>query len=216
MTHDGITSSRLNWGKQYQHLPPLNLTYIQRESYEWFLTVGIKELLAEISPIDDFTGKNWSLMFGEYEFGKPRYSPAEALDKGVTYDMPLKALATLTNKQTGEKRVQQVFLGDIPKMTENGTFIINGIERCVVNQLVRSPGVYFNGSVDVTTGRTLYGAEIRPLHGSWLEFALSKNGVLTVRIDRKRKFAATTLLRAIGIVNDEEIQKLFKEFDGKP
>jgi len=181
-----------------------------------FLDHGIRELLDEISPVEDFTGKNWSLSFGGYVFGKPPHTAREALEKGVTYDMPLRVEATLTNKQTGRSITQEVFLGDIPAVTENGTFVINGIERCVVNQLVRSPGVYFNGSIDPNTGRTLFSAEIRPLHGSWLEFAVAKNDVISVRIDRRRKFVATTLLRAIGFGSDEELLNLFKEVDINP
>ncbi len=212
MTKSSTIHKREYWGKQYTHLPPLNLNQIQKESYQWFLDVGIRELLSDISPIEDFTGKNWSLTFGEYEFNKPRYTPNEALEKGVTYDMSLKVKATLTNKQTGEHITQEVFLGDIPRMTENGTFIINGIERCVVNQLVRSPGAYFSQSIDLGTGVTTYGAEIRPMHGSWLEFSIGKNKVMTVRIDRKRKFPLTTLLRAIGLATNEEILETFSEY----
>src|SRR3989344_3414156 len=166
---DAKIPHRQYWGKIVSNLPPLDLTSVQRESYAWFLQEGIKELLEEISPIDDFTGKNWSLRFADYSFGNPPYSPQQALEKGVTYDIPLKVEATLTNKQTGKSITQEVFLGDIPAMTENGTFIINGIERCVVNQLVRSPGVYFTGEIDPLSGRTLFTAEIRPLHGSWLD-----------------------------------------------
>ena len=200
---------RQYWGKKASHLPPLDLTLVQRESYQMFLSHGIRELLDEISPVEDFTGKNWSLSFGGYVFGKPPHTAREALEKGVTYDMPLRVEATLTNKQTGRSITQEVFLGDIPAVTENGTFVINGIERCVVNQLVRSPGVYFNGSIDPNTGRTLFSAEIRPLHGSWLEFAVAKNDVISVRIDRRRKFVATTLLRAIGFGSDEKLFNFF-------
>src|SRR3989344_8131757 len=207
---------RQYWGKKASHLPQLDLTLVQRESYQMFLDHGIRELLDEISPVEDFTGKNWSLSFGGYVFGKPPHTAREALEKGVTYDMPLRVEATLTNKQTGRSITQEVFLGDIPAVTENGTFVINGIERCVVNQLVRSPGVYFNGSIDPNTGRTLFSAEIRPLHGSWLEFAVAKNDVISVRIDRRRKFVATTLLRAIGFGSDEELLNLFKSVDTNP
>lgn len=213
---DAHDRKRQYWGKRATNLPPLDLTQVQRESYAWFLKVGIKELLSEISPIDDFTGKNWSLSFGEYSFGNSPYSPQQALEKGVTYDMPLKVEATLINKQTGKTITQEVFLGDIPAMTDNGTFIINGIERCVVNQLVRSPGVYFTGEIDPVTGRTLYTAEIRPLHGSWLEFAISRNDVLSVRIDRRRKFTATTLLRAVGYGSNEQIVELFRGLEADP
>lgn len=206
-------ANRVNWGLDYQNIPTLDLTLLQRESYQWFLQHGIKELLQQVSPISDFTGKNWELSFGDYFFGKPRLTPKQAQEKGLTFDMPLKVTAKLTNKQTGHQVNQEVFLGDIPAMTETGTFIINGIERCVVNQLVRSPGIYFTGTVDNTTGRTLYSAEIRPMHGSWLEFVVTRNNVIMVRIDRRRKFVASTFLRAIGFGSNEEIKRLFSEVD---
>lgn len=213
MAKDGVNQTRQYWGKQYSDLPQLDLTLVQRESYQWFLEHGIKELLSEVSPITDFTGKNWQLSFGDYFFGKARLTPSIALEKGLTFDIPLKVTATLVNKQNGQHVTQEVFLGDIPAMTANGTFIINGIERCVVNQLVRSPGIYFTGQVDTATGRTLYGAEIRPMHGSWLEFIVTRNDVLMVRIDRRRKFVATTFLRAIGYSTNEEIIRLFADID---
>ena len=202
------------WGTDYKNLPRLDLTLVQRESYQWFLETGIKELLEEVTPMTDFTGKNWELALGDYYFGRPRLTPAVAQEKGLTFDMPLKVKATLTNKQTGHQMTQEVFLGDIPAMTDRGTFVINGIERCVVNQLVRSPGVYFTGEVDPTTGRTLYSAEIRPMHGSWLEFFVTRNDVLMVRIDRRRKFVASTFLRAVGFGSNEEIQRLFEGVAG--
>ncbi len=205
-----ITTKRL-WDTDHPNLPPIDLTLVQRESYQWFLEQGIKDLLSEVSPISDFTGKNWQLSFGDYFFGRPRLTPPIALEKGLTYDMPLKVMAALVNKQTGHQVMQEVFLGDIPAMTENGTFIINGIERCVVNQLVRSPGIYYTGTVDSATGKTLYSAEIRPMHGSWLEFIITRNDVLMVRIDRRRKFVASTFLRAIGLSTNEEILSTFRD-----
>lgn len=214
-----ITSSpspvipRVNWGKSGGVLPVLDLIAVQKDSYEWFIQKGLEQLLSEISPVDDFTGKNWSLVFGKHFFDKPRYSPQECLVKGMTFDSPLKAAAILTNKQTGKEIRQNVFLGDIPTMTENGTFIINGVERCIVNQLVRSPGAYFTGDADPVTGKMLYTAEVRPLFGSWIDFSISRNDVITVRIDRRRKYAATTFLRAIGISKDEEIISLFSGND---
>lgn len=207
---------RLYWGKEYTDLPELDLTLVQRESYQWFLEEGVKSLLAEISPVHDFTGKNWELSFGDYFFGKPRLTPQTAIEKGLTYDMQLKVIASLTNKQTGHHVTQEVFLGDIPAMTQNGTFIINGTERCVVNQLVRSPGIYFTGEVDPTTGRTLYSAEIRPMHGSWLEMFMTRNDVLMVRIDRRRKFVASTFFRALGLSTNEEIKQAFAAVDVNP
>lgn len=210
-TYSDTFSKRVYWGKKDTILPPLDLTAVQLESYRWFLEKGIAELLDEVSPIEDFTGKNWILSFNKHYFGQPRYPAADCLSKGLTYDVPLKVEATLVNKQTGRSLTQEVFLGDIPGMTENGTFIINGVERCIVNQIVRSPGIYFTGDIDPITGRVLHTGEVRPLFGSWLDFSISRNDVITVRIDRRRKFAVTTFLRAIGISQDEEILELFKD-----
>lgn len=209
MTKDIKTPPRINWGKDYKNLPKLDLTAIQRQSYEWFLTKGIDQMISEISPVGDFTGKNWVLSLGKHSFGKSKHTPSEAMKKNATYDMPLKVVATLTNKQTGKTVEQEVFLGDVPAITERGTFIINGIERVVVNQIVRSPGVFFTGGIDPVTGRMLYAAELRPLRGSWLEFNVSRNDIITVKIDRRRKFPATTFLRAIGFGSDEELIKAF-------
>lgn len=210
-SHPKPANDRLYWGKHFSNLPILDLTAVQKESYKWFLTEGIAQLLAEISPIEDFTGKNWNLNFSKHYFDESRYSPQECLDKGLTFDVALKVEAILTNKQTGREVRQEVFLGDIPAMTENGTFIINGVERCIVNQIVRSPGAYFMGDMDPVTGKMLFTGEVRPLFGSWLDFAITRNDVVTVRIDRRRKYAATTLLRAIGISDDETILSLFAD-----
>jgi len=204
-------TTRQFWGKADLPLPEMNLIAIQLESYQRFLAEGIKEAFSEINPIEDFTGKNWSLSLGEYHFGEAKYSPSQAKEKGVTYDLPLRVEASLTNKQTGQTVTQEVFLGDIPKMTENGTFIINGIERAVVNQIVRSPGVFFSGEIEPTSGRLLYMAELRPIRGSWLEVMISKNDIISVKIDRHRKIPATTLLRALGYADDESLQKLFAD-----
>lgn len=206
-------TNRLNWGQTAKDLPKLDLVEIQKESYQWFVNVGLAELIVEISPVEDFTGKNWNLTFGQHYFDKPRYTPDDCLSKGLTFDSALKVVATLTNKQTGKVIRQDVFLGDIPTMTENGTFIINGVERCIVNQLVRSPGVYFTADTDPVTGKILYSAEVRPLFGSWLDFSIARNDIITVRIDRRRKYTVTTLLRAIGIDTDEEILSIFSDID---
>src|SRR4030042_6700558 len=206
---------RVFLGKNYSNLPPLDLTVVQREAWQWFLNEGIAQALAEISPIEDFTGKNWVLRFEEHSFGKPSRTPALARVKGLTHDAPLKVKTTLTNKQTGKEVKQEVFLGDIPQMTTEGTFIINGIERAVVNQIVRSPGVFFTGDIDPVTGRMLYMAEIRPIRGSWLEFFVSRNDVISVRIDRRRKFPVTTLIRALGVSSDEEIINAFSAVEKK-
>lgn len=210
-----MTSAALRqyWGKQVNILPPLNLTAVQQESYRSFLAEGIEEGLAGISPVKDFTGKAWQLELLEHELGEPKCTPAFAKEKGVTYEAPLKAKARLTNLATGEVVEQEVFLGDIPQITEVGTFIINGVERAVVNQLVRSPGVFYSGNVDPSTGRMLYQAELRPLRGSWLEFMVGKNDVINVKVDRSRKLPVTTLLRAIGIGSDEELATTFADVD---
>ncbi len=207
------TKIRRNLGKAQTLLPELNLIQLQLDSYNWFLKDGIREVLDEISPIEDFTGKNWLLELGEFEFSKPKYSPEQAQEKGVTYDGPLRVQTTLTNKQTGQRYTQGVFLGDIPQMTEKGTFIINGVERVIVNQIVRSPGVFFGALDDPITGRRLYQAELRPYRGSWLEFSVSRSDVLTVKIDRRRKFVATTFLRALGYADNEQLLSLFRDVD---
>ena len=209
---------RQYWGKTGITLPPLDLTKVQRESYAQFLEEGVRVALDEINGvggIEDFTGKNWSLKFGEYHFGKPKYTPSQAKKKAVSYDVPIRVQATLTNKKTGEEQTQEVFLGDIPKMTAAGTFIINGIERAVVTQLVRSPGIFFSGDFDQSVGKMLYQAELRPLRGSWIELNVGKRDVITVKIDRRRKMPVTVLLRAMGFSSDEDVLKLFADVETK-
>jgi len=205
--------SRIYWKPQPKNLPELDLIKVQKESYEWFLEKGIKEALESISPITDFTGKNWQLEFLSHSLDKPQHTTQEALEKGLTYDIPLRVKAKLTNLQTGDKTEQEVFMGDLPQMTTTGTFIISGIERAVVNQLVRSPGVFLSGVIDMATGRNLYQAELRPLRGSWLEINISRYNTISVKIDRHRKLAATTLLRAIEPYTDEEFLKIFSDVD---
>lgn len=204
---------RVFLGRESAKVLPLDLKLIPRNSYNWFLTKGIAETLQEFSPIEDFTSENWRLIFGSHSVGEPRHSALEALEKGVSYEAPVKVYTQLTNKQTNETVEQEVFLGYLPVMTDNGTFIINGIERAMVNQLVRAPGVYFFGEVDVSSGRMLHMAELRPLRGSWLEFNVDRSNIITVRIDRRRKFPITTLLRAIGLASNEEIKKAFAEVE---
>jgi len=202
---------RVFWGKIYKSLTPPDLLAAQRDSYNWFIKEGLKQVISEISPIIDFTGKNWELYLENPTFGATRHSVTEALLKGLTYDRSLKVETTLIDKRTGKKTKQKVFLGDIPHITEVGTFIINGVERAIVNQLVRSPGVFFSGEIDNTSGRMLYKADIRPLHGSWLEFMINRNDVISVRIDRRRKFPVSVLLRVFGLSIDEEILKTFAD-----
>lgn len=212
---DKTDSFRHNWGRLYKTLPKLDLLATQKKSYKWFQELAILEILREVSPIEDFTEKNWTLSLDEYRFGKPSTTPQNALAKGITFDIPLYVKAVLTNKKTGKTQKQEVFLGDIPQMTDRGTFIINGIERAVVNQLVRSPGSFFTAILDPVTGKTIYSAEIRPVHGSWLEFLTTRHGTIMVKIDRRRKFPATTFLRALGISTDEQIKEKFKDLADK-
>ena len=213
LQNDQTTNIRKSWSQAPALAPQLNLIQIQLDSYNWYLSEGIKEVLQEITPVEDFTGKNWLLELGTFAFSKAKYTPEMAKEKGVTYDAPLKIEAILTNKQTGQRFKQEVFLGDIPQMTQKGTFIINGVERVIINQLVRSPGVFFSATDDPITGKRLFSAEIRPYRGSWLEFSITRGGVLTAKIDRRRKFAATTLLRALGFSESESIVEQFKDVD---
>ncbi|MBI2103568.1 DNA-directed RNA polymerase subunit beta [Candidatus Woesebacteria bacterium] len=206
-------STRINFGKIEDRLEELDLSFVQRESWEKFLKDGISEELAERSPIDDFTGKNWRLILENPKLGVPTITVRVAQTKGLTYALPLKVDATLINKKTGKEYHQEVFLGEIPQMTKRGTFVINGIERAVINQLVRSPGVYFTGNLDPSSGRMLYNSELRPLRGSWLEFEVGRNDVIVGRIDRRRKLVATLFLRALGIESNDEIRNLFREVD---
>jgi len=189
---------RLYWGKKYTKLPPLNLTEIQTSSWQWFLQDGIAEALAEVFPVEDFTGKNWLLELGEHSVEKPSLTAGQAARKGLTYSAALRVNAKLTNKQTGKITSGEVFLGEVPQMTDRGTFVINGVERAVINQIVRSPGVYFSAELDPASGKMLARAELRPIRGTWLEFEITRSDVVYVRIDRRRKFVITALLRAMG------------------
>jgi len=196
-------------------LPLPTLIEVQLKSYRWFREKGLKELLEEISPIVSFN-KVLELHFLDYTFEPPRYTEKECRDKGITYASPLKVRVRLVNRETGEVKEQEVFMGDFPLMTENGTFIINGAERVVVSQLIRSPGAYFTVEEDRVSGRQLCMAKLIPNRGAWLEFETSKRDVLSVKVDRKRKFPVTLLLRAIGYGTDEELERLFATVDTMP
>jgi DNA-directed RNA polymerase subunit beta len=191
---------RVSFGRIPDLRPMPGLIQIQLDSFEWFKKEGLRELFEEISPIEDFTGKNLSLEFivPPEPFGKPKYGEDECRDRDATYSAPLNVKARLINKETGEIIEKDIFMGDFPLMTKEGTFIINGAERVVVSQLVRSPGVYFTVDEDATTGKKLYAAKLIPGRGAWLEFETSNKNLLTVKIDRKRKLPVTTLLRAIA------------------
>lgn len=199
---------RVSYGKLKEILEIPNLIEVQRRSYRWFLEKGLREALADISPIKDFTG-NLVLEFLDYTIGEPKYSVQECKDRDVTYAAPLRVKVRLINKETGEIKEQEVFMGDFPLMTEKGTFIINGAERVVVSQLVRSPGVYFGEQQDIS-GKKLYTATIIPNRGAWLEFETDVNDLLWVRVDRTRKVPATALIRALGYATDARIMELFE------
>ncbi len=210
--------SRDFWGEKKEYnLPKIDLTKLAMTSYNNFLKNNLWGYLAEITPVDDFSGKNWRLEFLSYRLGEPKRTIKQCLEKGLTYDFPLIVKAKLFNKRLKKETTQEVFIGDIPKMTEKGTFIINGIERVVINQLVRAPGVYFTGEMADGVEQTLLSAEIRPIRGCWLEFFITKSQTIVVKIDRKRKFPATALIRALGagISSDEEIAGLFDDSKGK-
>ena len=180
-----------------------NLIEIQTASYEWFLEEGLREMFRDISPIQDFTG-NLSLEFIDYQLGEPKYPVDESKERDVTYAAPLRVKVRLHNKETEEVKEQDVFMGDFPLMTENGTFIINGAERVIVSQLVRSPSVYFNGKTD-KNGKRGFAATVIPNRGAWLEYETDAKDVVHVRIDRTRKLPITVLLRALGFSTDQEI-----------
>ncbi len=182
----------------------------QNKSFQWFVDEGLGELLAEISPIDDYTGGKLSLRFKDYHFGDHKLSEAKARENNVSFEAPLLANVELTNKVTGEVKEQEIYLGDYPWMTSRGTFVINGAERVVVSQLIRSAGVFFTADPHGTT--SLYGAKVIPGRGAWLEFETAANGALFVKIDRKRKIAVTTLLRALG-VSESRMKENFKHVD---
>ncbi len=187
-----------------------NLVDHQNKSFDWFVEEGLQELLAEISPIDDYTGTKLSLTFKEYHFEDPKLSEAEARENNVSYEAPLKATVELTNKVTGEVKEQEIYLGDYPWMTKRGTFVINGAERVVVSQLIRSAGVFY--TAELHGSRNLYAAKVIPGRGAWLEFETAANGALYVKIDRKRKMPVTTLLRALGMT-EAGMKEAFKAVD---
>ena len=203
----GDYRERRNFAKSKNTLELADLLEIQKKSYQNFLEVGIKETFEDLFPVESFTG-NISLEFGDYSFDEPRYSIKEAKERMVNYAAPLKVQARLFIHETGEVKEQEIFLGDMPLMTDAGTFIINGAERVIVSQLVRSPSVYFKREID-KNGRRIIGGEIIPNKGTWLEYETDAKDVLYVRIDRTRKVAVTTFLRALGLSTDEEIMEMF-------
>ncbi|MGH7722974.1 MAG: DNA-directed RNA polymerase subunit beta [Candidatus Dormibacteria bacterium] len=216
---DSRLSDRHSYGKITDRLEVGNLIQTQLDSFRWFCTEGLRELFDEINPITDYTGKNYELRFLDYEFGGPKFDEEECRQRDMTFSAPLRINTRLhikTGENAGEIKEAEVFMGDFAMMTTEGTFIVNGTERVVVSQLVRSPGVYFTASEDRTSGRLLYSAKLIPNRGAWLEIETSSKDVLTVKIDRKRKVPVTTLVRALGYTSNDDIRSFFAQQDVDP
>ncbi len=213
--------ARRSYGRIQNLVELKDLIATQLDSFHWFRSEGLRELFDEINPITDYTGKNFELKFLDYEFGSPKFSVEECRNRDMTYSAPLRIRTRLTIKETGEIKESEVYMGDFAMMTDEGTFIVNGTERVVVSQLVRSPGVYFTAAEDPATGRRLFGAKLIPNRGAWLEIETSAKDLVTVKIDRKRKVPVTVLLKALelpqlkGTDNDREAQRrAFQELFG--
>jgi DNA-directed RNA polymerase subunit beta len=203
-------NTRMSYSRIEEVLDLPNLIEIQKNSYKWFLEEGLREVFRDVSPITDYTG-NLILDFVDYSLdGNPKYSVEECKERDTTYSAPLKVKVRLINKETGEVKEQEIFMGDFPLMTDNGTFIINGAERVIVSQLVRSPGVYYSMKID-KTGKKLFSATVIPNRGAWLEYEMDSNNVISVRIDRTRKLPITVLIRALGFGTDLEVTDLLGE-----
>src|SRR6202163_2555202 len=212
-------SVRKSYGQIADKLQVGNLIQTQLDSFEWFKREGLRELFNEINPITDYTGKNYELRFLDYEFGEPKYDEEDCRQRDMTFSAPLRIQTRLhikTGENAGEIKEAEVFMGDFAMMTGAGTFVVNGTERVVVSQLVRSPGVYFTSSEDRATGRLLYAAKLIPNRGAWLEVETSSKDILTVKIDRKRKVPVTTLVRAIGYASNDDIRAFFAEIGETP
>ncbi|HUO75593.1 MAG TPA: DNA-directed RNA polymerase subunit beta [Candidatus Paceibacterota bacterium] len=192
-----------------------NLVQVQLDSYDWFLKHGLRELLRDVSPVEDWTGNELELSFVDFKLDEAKYTERQAIEKNVTFEAPLKFTVKLKNKRTKAEKTQELFIADLPMMTPRGTFIVNGVERVVISQLIRSPGTFFQLSTSSRNQR-YFGAKLIPSRGAWLEFETEANGVISARIDRKRKVPATALLRAFGIASDDEIKKLFADVDTDP
>ena len=211
ITKCGDHRERRNFSKIRNSYELKDLLEIQKKSYNWFIETGIKEVFEDLFPVENFSG-TLSLEFGDYHFDEPKHTIKESKDRESTYSAPLRVDVRLFNRESGEVKEQEIFMGDMPMMTDSGTFIINGAERVIVSQLVRSPSVYFNREID-KNGRQLITSQIIPTRGTWLEFETDARDVLYVRIDRTRKVTLTTLLRAFGLSSDEDIINMFGEDD---
>ena len=204
-------ASRKDFAKVGDYIEMPNLIKVQKDSYDWFIEEGLGEVLKDISPIEDYSGNLVLEFFDYYMEEKTKYSVEEAKERDATYSTRLHVKVRLINRETGEIKEQEIYLGDFPLMTDSGTFVINGAERVVVSQLVRSPGCYYGEEFDTKTGKRTYNSTVMPLRGAWLEYETDGNDIFWVRVDRTRKVPVTTLLRAIGIATDSQIIDLFGE-----
>jgi DNA-directed RNA polymerase subunit beta len=195
-------------------MPVPDLIDVQKSSYDWFLKFGIKDLFEEVSPMTDFSGRDLELYLENYYLDEPKFDEVVCRERNLTFEAPLRVTARLLNKRTGQSKSQEIYLGDIPLMTHRGTFIVNGIERVVVSQLIRSSGAFF--TAENIRGRRYYGAKIIPNRGAWIEIETDMNNVIWIKVDRKRKMPATSLLRAFGYQNDAEILELFTSVNNHP
>ena len=206
-------AERLSFSKIPEVLPLPDLIAVQQESFSWFLEEGLTGIFKRLSPIEDFSG-SLALDLSDHYFGDPLMTVEEAKERDTSYSKPLHVIARFVNRGTGEIKEQKVFLGDLPMMTRNGTFIINGTERVVVSQLVRSPGIYFDQSIDKTSDKDIYGAKVIPGQGAWMQFDIDKRDTVGVRVDRKRRQFVTAFIRALGIADtDQQILELFEGAD---
>ena len=207
-------NTRKYFTKLREVIPMSDLVEVQKKSYKWFFKEGLKELFDEVSPIKDFIGRDLELYLVDYYLDEPKFDEVVAKNKNITFEAPLRANIRLVNKRTNEVKEQEIYLGDFPLMTDRGTFIVNGVERVIVSQLIRSAGVFF--STQSIRGRNFYGAKIIPNRGAWLEIETDTKNIIYVKIDRKRKIPVTSILRAFGYETDKEIIDLFKDVDTHP
>ena len=212
MTKDVMCGKTLrkSFAKHDEILPIPNMLKIQKDSYEWFLREGLHEVFKDVDTISDYTG-NLELSFLDYSMNEPpKYTVEECKERDATYAKPIKVRVRLHNKETGEIKEQEIFMGDFPLMTNGGTFVINGAERVIVSQIVRSPGMYYGDEVD-KADQHVYTATVIPYRGAWLEYETDLNNVFYVRIDKNRKLPITCLIRALGVSTDAQIKELFGE-----
>lgn len=207
------SNKKIVLGTEESHLKDFNLIEVQKKFWQKFLDTDLKDIVKEFFPIEDYTGKKLTLHFEDLIFGEPRYDLDLCIQKKLTYDLPVYLKLTIENKKTGKSKSQDVYFFNLPIMTDKGTFIINGIERAVISQIVRSPGMYFTAEIDKTTGMTLYNAEIRPYIGSWIDININKYGILEVKINKRRKMLASVFLKLFDGESNTELMNYFRDLD---